>query len=152
MENIQEQVINLLQIIIGGAISVACVYTTAFISQQIEVAKEKVKSIQDENARKIVDNALTKIDDVISTNIISAENTLKPQILSAISDGKVEKEELNSLAISVKENVLNQLSDGTLKAINGTIADINGYVENRIESVLADLKSDFGSQVKHTEI
>lgn len=152
MVNVQEQMLNLLQIIVGGAISVLGVYISYFVSKEIQLAKEKIKSLQDENERKIINNALDKIDKVISTNVISAENTLKPQILAAIKDNKLDKSELSSLSAIVKNKVLNQLSDDTLDIVNGTISDINDYLENRIETVLADLKDLDGTAVTHTEI
>ena len=41
--------------------------------------------------------------DLITTNIIAAEQTLKPQILIAIKDGEVDKSELQGLSITVNE-------------------------------------------------
>ena len=59
-----------------------------------------------------------------------------------IKDGKVEKDELNKLAVNVKENVLNQLGKGSLDILNEGLNDVNGYIEARLEQVLVDIKKE----------
>lgn len=151
-QQVMNSVNQLIQILIGGVISIACVYATAFVSKQIDIAKEKCNVIKDESARKITQDALSKIDNVITTNIVSAENILKPQIIQYIQKGEMSKEDLNNLSNIVKNNVLKQLSTDTLSSINGTISDVNGYVENRIELILSQLKDDANSSVQHTQL
>ena len=53
-----------------------------------------------------------------------------------------EKDELNKLAVNVKENVLNQLGKGSLDILNEGLNDVNGYVEARLEQVLVDIKKE----------
>jgi hypothetical protein len=152
MGQLQTQAMGLLQIVIGGIISIAGIYATIYINKAIAIAKEKANKIKDDQARTVAENILNDVDNLISTNIVSVENTLKPVILQAIADGKVDKTELNSLATIVKENTLNQMGTDAVKILNGTLGDSNSYLENRIEKILASLKSAPGTEVNKTII
>ena len=85
---------------------------------------------------------LNKVDELLRTNIIALENTVKKDMLVLIEDGKIEKDELKKLAQDVKENVLNQLGEDSIAVLNGTIGDVNGYLEVRIEEKLAEIKKE----------
>lgn len=152
MINLNSQINNLAQIFIGGLISLACIYASIYFNKAIQAAQEKAKQIKDEGTRKIVENALGDADKLINTNITSAENSLKPAILKAIADGKVDKTELNSLNQIVKENVLNQLGSQTKDVLNKNLGDLSSYIENRIENNLAELKLQEGNSINKTVI
>jgi hypothetical protein len=152
MDQLKIQALNLLQVALGGILSVAGIYATIYINKAVALAKAKAEQIKDAQAKAIADNAIDKTDNLITMNIIAAENTLKPAILKAIADGKVDKTEIKSLSTVVKENTIKQLGDGTYKILNDFLGDTNGYLENRIEKILAELKSAPGTEVNKTFI
>lgn len=140
LENI---VIQLLGIVIGGLLTIASAYMTLFVAKVTQKAKVETEKLNDERQRKIVNATLNKVDELLRTNIIALENTVKKDMLVLIADGKIEKEELKNLAQNVKENVLNQLSKDSLAILNDTLGDVNGYLEVRIEEKLAEIKKEF---------
>ena len=141
MENLLENtVIQLLGIIIGGLLAIASAYATLFVAKATQKAKVEIEKLNDERQRKIVNATLNKVDELLRTNIIALENTVKKDMLALIDDGKIEKDELKKLAQDVKENVLNQLGDDSLAILNDTLGDVNGYLEARIEEKLAEIK------------
>ena len=143
MENLLENtVIQLLGIIIGGLLAIASAYATLFVAKATQRAKEKKEKLNDERQRKIVNETLNKVDELLRTNIIALENTTKKDMLALIEDGKIEKEELKKLAEDVKVNVLNQLGEGSIAILNETLGDVNGYLEVRIEEKLAEIKKE----------
>ena len=143
MENLLENtVIQLLGIIIGGLLAVASAYMTLFIAKATQRAKVEIEKLNDERQRKIVNETLNKVDELLRTNIIALENTTKKDMLALIEDGKIEKEELKKLAEDVKVNVLNQLGEGSIAILNETLGDVNGYLEVRIEEKLAEIKKE----------
>lgn len=152
MENLQQQTSQLLQIIIGGLFSALLGLAVVYAKKGFAYLKLKSNSIEDTEARAVVQKALDNLDDVLVTNITSADSTLKPIILKDIADGKVTKDELNSLADTVMNNTLKQLGNDSLDVLNGALGDTNGYIENRIEKILADLKVDNTSSVTKTVI
>ena len=143
MENLLENtVIQLLGIIIGGLLAIASAYATLFVAKATQKAKAEVEKLNDERQRKLIDATLNRVDELLKTNIIALENTVKKDMLELIADGKIEKEELKKLAENVKINVINQLGEGSMAILNETLGDVNGYLEVRIEEKLAEIKKE----------
>ena len=143
METLLENtVIQLLGIIIGGLLAVASAYATLFVAKATQKAKVEIEKLNDERQRKIANATLDKVDELLRTNIVALENTVKKDMLVLIEDGKIEKDELKKLAQNVKENVLNQLGEGSIAILNETLGDVNGYLEVRIEEKLAEIKKE----------
>ena len=139
-ELLQNTVIQLLGIVIGGILAIAAAYATLFVAKATQKAKVEIEKLNDERQRKIVNATLNKVDELLRTNIIALENTAKKDMLALIDDGKIEKDELKKLAQDVKINVLNQLGEDSLAILNDTLGDVNGYLEARIEEKLAEIK------------
>ena len=143
METLLENtVIQLLGIIIGGLLAIASAYMTLFVAKATQRAKIETEKLNDERQKAIVDATLDKVDELLKTNIIALENTVKKDMLALIEDGKIEKEELKKLAENVKINVINQLGEGSMAILNETLGDVNGYLEVRIEEKLAEIKKE----------
>ena len=140
-ELLQGTVVQLLGIVIGGILAIASAYMTLFVAKATQRAKIETEKLNDERQRKIVNATLDKVDELLKTNIIALENTVKKDMLELIADGKIEKDELKKLAKNVKENVLNQLGEDSLEVLNNALGDVNGYLEARIEEKLVEIKS-----------
>ena len=141
-ELLQNTIIQLLGIIIGGLLAIASAYMTLFVAKATQRAKVETEKLNDERQKAIVDATLDKVDELLKTNIIALENTVKKDMLELIADGKIEKEELKKLAENVKINVINQLGEGSMAILNETLGDVNGYLEVRIEEKLAEIKKE----------
>ena len=143
METLLENtVIQLLGIVIGGLLAIASAYMTLFVAKATQRAKVETEKLNDERQKAIVDATLDKVDELLKTNIIALENTVKKDMLELIADGKIEKDELKKLAENVKINVINQLGEGSMAILNETLGDVNGYLEVRIEEKLAEIKKE----------
>ena len=140
MEVLQEGMIKLLEIVISGALAIASVYATLLVTKATQKAKMEISKLKDEQAKKLLEDSLDRVDVLLKTNIIAMENTLKKELAKGVEDGKIDKEELNKLAFAVKENVLNQLGEDTVMILNNGLNDLNGYIEARLEQVLVEVK------------
>ena len=142
MENLlKDTVIQLLGIIIGGCLAVASAYGSLLIARATQKIKLEIERLNDEAQKKILNDTLDRVDSLLQTNIIAMENTVKKDILASIADGKIEKAELKTLADNVKNNVLKQLSEDSLAVLNDSLGDVNGYLEVKIEEILAQIKA-----------
>ena len=142
MENLlKDTIIQLLGIIIGGGLAVASAYTGLLVARATQKIKLEIEKLNDETQKKILNDTLDRVDDLLQTNIIAMENTVKKDMLVAIADGKIEKTELKTLADNVKNNVLKQLGDDSLAVLNNSLGDVNGYLEVKIEEILAQIKT-----------
>lgn len=140
MEMLQETALQLLSVILGGLIAIATAYVGLLVTKATQKAKIEVAKLEDERVQAMFNNAIDKTEKLIQTNIVAMENTVKKELLDSVKDGKVDRDELKKLAEKVRDNVLNQLTDGTLDILNSGIKDINSYIEVKIEEVLAEIK------------
>lgn len=142
MENLlKDTVIQLLGIIIGGSLAVASAYAGLLVARATQKIKLEIAKLDDETQKKILNDTLDRVDALLQTNIVAMENTVKKDMLAAIADGKIEKSELKTLADNVKNNVLKQLGDDSLAVLNNSLGDVNGYLEVKIEEILAQIKA-----------
>lgn len=142
MENLlKDTVIQLLGIIIGGSLAVASAYAGLLVARATQKIKLEIAKLDDETQKKILNDTLDRVDALLQTNIVAMENTVKKDMLVAIADGKIEKSELKTLADNVKNNVLKQLGDDSLAVLNNSLGDVNGYLEVKIEEILAQIKA-----------
>jgi Ribonuclease G/E len=141
-ELLKDTLTQLLSVILTGAITIASAYMTVFVAKATEKAKLESKKIEDERQRRMLQDALDKLDSLLKTNIIALENTIKKEMLEAIADGKIEKDELKTLAVKVKENVLIQLGNDSMDILCSSIGDVNGYLEARVEELLVQIKNE----------
>lgn len=142
MENLlQNTLIQLLGVIITGGIAIASAYMGVFVAKATQKAKIEIAKLEDERQQAILNNTLEKATDLINTNIIAMENTVKKELLESINDGKIDKSELKKLAEQVRDNVLKQLGDGSVSILNDAIGDLSGYLEVKIEEQLSQIKN-----------
>ena len=142
MENLlKDTVIQLLGVIIGGCLAIATAYAGLLIARATQKIKLEIEKLNDETQKKILNDTLDRVDSLLQTNIIAMENTVKKDMLDAIADGKIEKTELKTLADNVKNNVLKQLGNDSLAVLNDSLGDVNGYLEVKIEEILAQIKA-----------
>ena len=142
MNNVlNETIAQLLGVVLSGLIAIAGAYMTLFVAKVTQKASLEVSKLKDERQQTILSNTLSKVDDLLKTNIVALEETTKKVMLQAIEDGKIEKSELKQLAEEVKTNVLNQLGEGSLAVLNQSLGDTSGYIEARLEEVLTEVKN-----------
>lgn len=142
MENLlKDTVIQLLGVIIGGCLAIATAYAGLLIARATKKIKLEIEKLNDETQKKIFNDALDRVNSLLQTNIVAMENTVKKDMLASIADGKIEKAELKTLADNVKNNVLKQLGDDSLAVLNNSLGDVNGYLEVKIEEILAQIKA-----------
>ena len=142
MENLlKDTVVQLLGVIIGGCLAIATAYAGLLIARATQKIKLEIEKLNDETQKKIFNDALDRVDSLLQTNIVAMENTVKKDMLASIADGKIEKAELKTLADNVRNNVLKQLGDDSLAVLNDSLGDVNGYLEVKIEEILAQIKA-----------
>lgn len=137
---LNETVTQLLGVVLSGLIAIVGAYMTLFVAKVTQKASLEVAKLKDERQQAILSNTLSKVDDLLRTNIVALEETTKKVMLESIKDGKIEKSELKQLAEEVKINVVNQLGEGSLAILNESLGDTTGYIEARLEEVLAEVK------------
>ena len=135
-----EVLINVLTTIIVGVISILSAFIVKYVNKLIEKAKDELQNIKDEGTRNLAQGALDTLNSIIYTNVVSAETTLKKEMISASEDGKLTKEDYNKLKEAVVDNIIIQVSNDVLDAANKELDDVDEYIKVKIEEVLAQIK------------
>lgn len=141
-------IISTLQILIplGGA------FYAFYKGKGVEFVETKINTIQDTKTKDLVQCAFDRVDELLTDGITSAENTVKQDLIKQISEGKVSKDSLKQIGVDVVSNVISQLNDKTINALKEEISDVESYVNNRLETKLANLKLDTTSSVSKTTV
>lgn len=136
----QEQIIGLLQTTILGILNIGAGYLVYYISQLSQKAKIKNEATKDEKQKVLIDNAIDRLDTLVSKSVIATNETLGKAIREGLSDGKTSKEELLALKDIVIKDVNSQLSQEVKDILSNQIDDLNSYISNSIEITLKGLK------------
>ena len=136
----QEQLIALLQTTILGVLNIGAGYLVYYIKQMADKAKIKNQENQNEKQKILIDNAIDRLDLLITKSVIATNETLGKAIKDGLADGKTNREELLALKDIVIEDVKAQLSQDSKDLISSEIEDLNAYISNSIEVALKSIK------------
>ena len=136
----QEQLISLLQTTILGILNIGAGYLIYYIKQLADKAKLKNQSNKNAEQKVLVDNAIERLNALIEKSVIATNETVAKEIKIALADHRVDRDELLKLKDTVIADVTKQISADTTELLSTEIADLNGYISNQIEVVLANLK------------
>ena len=140
MENqIMDALGLLLTTVITGGIGVISTTIAVYFNNLKVKIQAETNKIQNEETKKLVNNALDRLNDLVITNVQSAQETLVKTIKEESKDG-YSKEDLLAVKEVVKNNILVQLSQDSKDLLALEINDLNSYVDNKIEVVLSEIK------------
>lgn len=125
-------------VITGGIGVISTTIAVYFNNLKVKIHAETNK-IQNEETKKLVNNALDRLNDLVITNVQSAQETLVKTIKEESKDG-YSKEDLLAVKEVVKNNILVQLSQDSKDLLASEISDLDSYVDNKIEVILAEIK------------
>ena len=125
-------------VITGGIGVISTTIAVYFNNLKVKIQAETNK-IQNEETKKLVNNALDRLNDLVITNVQSAQETLVKTIKEESKDG-YSKEDLLAVKEVVKNNILVQLSQDSKDLLASEISDLDSYVDNKIEVILAEIK------------
>ena len=137
----QEQLISLLQTTILGILNIGAGYLIYYIKQLADKAKLKNQSNKNAEQKVLVDNAIERLNALIEKSVIATNETVAKEIKIALADHRVDRDELLKLKDTVIADVTKQISTDTTELLSTEIADLNRYISNQIEVVLANLKN-----------
>lgn len=140
MEIIQEALNGLFVTVAVGVIGIVGAYATVCLNKISTNIKTQTSKIEDEKQKVLIENAFNRVNDLVLTNVIKAQETLVKEILEKAEDGIFDKSDLKQVAIVVKNDVINQLGSQVTDLVKLEIDDLDGYVSALIEKTLAELK------------
>lgn len=115
--------------------------------QGVNIAKEwaltKIKGIADDNARKLVNDAVIRVNEIVSAVVMSIEQEEKQEILKAMEDGNVTRDELVALKDVAINRVKTQLLPETMELLEESFGDVTEYISDKVSQQVFALKNTF---------
>ena len=115
--------------------------------QGVNIAKEwaltKIEGIADDNARKLVNDAVIRVNEIVSAVVMSIEQEEKQEILKAMEDGNVTRDELVALKDVAITRVKTQLLPETMELLEESFGDVTEYISDKVSQQVFALKNTF---------
>lgn len=100
----------------------------------------KVQAVQDENARKMIESAVAQVENIVCAVVTSIEQEEKQEVLKALEDGNVTRDELTALKDVAVQRVKQQLLPDTLQLLESSFGDITSYISDKVSQQVFALK------------
>ena len=146
MEEIQEAFLSLLVAVITGSIGLISLYIQKYMSKLINRLEAETNVIEDEILRDNVNFALNTIESIIHDTVYSLQVSLVEDIKEASVDGKLTKEEAESIFNMAKEKITDQVPDSLLLLATNSIGNIEEFIDLKIEEQLDIVKKEIGRE------
>lgn len=140
MDDINLALHSLLVLVITGMIGVVGLYAALLMKKlSLRISKEAEK-IGDTELRDKAQDAIFTINEIITNTVFALQVTIVKEIKLAAEDGKLTPEESEMIFNIAKQQITSQLSEELLHAAEYSIDDIEGYIANKIETALQEIK------------
>lgn len=143
MAEIQQALQALLTTVGVAVLSALAVILVQGVNLAKEWACEKIAGIADDNARKVVNDAIFRVSEIVSAVVTSIEQEEKQEILKAMEDGNVSRDELVALKDVAITRVKSQLLPETMELLEETFGDVTEYISDKVSQQVFALKNTF---------
>lgn len=123
--------------ILGG---VALAYLSFYSAKAKAKLDIEIDQITDDEQRKIVKSAESRLNDLVIKGVNAAQQTLVIDLKKQIELGTASKSDLLKIGQDVANTVYDQLSTDAILALQCEINDIKGYIVNTVEAQVLKLK------------
>jgi vacuolar-type H+-ATPase subunit H len=141
VEQIQSSAIEVLTSVVLALIALGGAYATYYIKKATEKIRLEMTKIEDERQKTLLDRALKRMEEVAEKTVNKIEQTTAKNIRKAVKDGKVDRKELEDLAVDAYEEILKTLEPDYRKVIEESLGDARTYILNTIEEKVRDVKA-----------
>ena len=141
-EELQPALITLCVTILSGAIAVVGAYVTLYLRKIMVKLQAETNKITNDVEKQLAQDSLARINDLIFQSVLATQVTTVEGLKNASEDGKLNKEDAEKIAESVKKQVLEQLAPDVVNSVKTQINDLDAYINSRIEVELTKVKKE----------
>ncbi len=129
----QEILTNILTNIFLGLLALVGAYILYFIRLVTSYLKQKINSSK-------FDEVIKQIDKLAETTVKSIEQTTAKELRQAVKDGKISKDELESLSNEAFAKIIEELQPEYFDLLKDNITNAENYILDVIEQKVLELK------------
>lgn len=141
---VNEALQQLLVTVILGVLSVISVTIVSYLNILKKKAVAYIQNMGDERAKKSLEAAINKASELVTNVVTALEQEEKQEILKAIEDGKVTRDELFKLKDLAIDKVIELLGEEAVKVLDDAFGDATEYIANLVSTKVYDLKAAQG--------
>ncbi len=123
-----------------AAITLVAAVAVYYIRLAASNVKAQTSRIQDEAARKLLDNALGDVERLATKAVGAMEQTTAKALREAVKDGSKSREELLALGRSVFNDVKSSIGPEARKVITDNLGSFDKYLTKCIEDAVLKVK------------
>ncbi len=123
-----------------AVISLAGAYAVYYIRLGASKLKAQTAQIEDESARKVLDNALADVENLATKSVGAMEQTTAKALRDAVKSGAANREDLLALGKQVFNEVKAAISPEAQKVITDNLGSFDDYLTKCIEDAVLKVK------------
>ena len=123
-----------------AVISLAGAYAVYYIRLGASKLKAQTAQIEDESARKVLDNALADVENLATKSVGAMEQTTAKALRDAVKSGATNREDLLALGKQVFNEVKAAIAPEAQKVITDNLGSFDDYLTKCIEDAVLKVK------------
>lgn len=123
-----------------AVISLAGAYAVYYIRLGASKLKAQTAQIEDESARKVLDNALADVENLATKSVGAMEQTTAKALRDAVKSGAANREDLLALGKQVFNEVKAAIAPEAQKVITDNLGSFGDYLTKCIEDAVLKVK------------
>lgn len=123
-----------------AVISLAGAYAVYYIRLGASKLKAQTAQIEDESARKVLDNALADVENLATKSVGAMEQTTAKALRDAVKSGAANREDLLALGKQVFNEVKAAIAPEDQKVITDNLGSFDDYLTKCIEDAVLKVK------------
>lgn len=123
-----------------AVISLAGAYAVYYIRLGASKLKAQTAQIEDESARKVLDNALADVENLATKSVGAMEQTTAKALRDAVKSGAANREDLLALGKQVFNGVKAAIAPEAQKVITDNLGSFDDYLTKCIEDAVLKVK------------
>ncbi len=137
---VQSQISGVLVELFLLFLTLLCAMLIRYARKAITRAVEETTHLKSKTAAELLENALWRLDDVVTRVVQKIEQTTAGELRQAVKDGKVDRKELLALSKQAYREIVETLGAGTINILEGGLGDLRKYIESSIEAKVHEVK------------
>ena len=142
MEIIQSAATELLVNVALAVLALAGAYAVYYIRLGASKLKAQTAQIEDESARKVLDNALADVENLATKSVGAMEQTTAKALRDAVKNGTASREELLALGKQVFDEVKAAIAPEAQQVITDNLGSFDKYLTAVIEDAVLHIKNE----------
>jgi hypothetical protein len=142
MEIIQGAATEMLVNVVLAVIALAGAYAVYYIRLGASNLKAQTAQMEDEEARRVLDDAITDVTHLATLTVNAMEQTTAKALREAVKSGAASREELLALGKQVFDEVKSATAPEAQEVITRNLGSFDKYLTKCIENAVLKVKKD----------